>query len=80
MSYTLLRTGLIAKPRLCIRGHRYIDFDFAQELAIGVEHLDAAISTIRNIDVALGVGRDTVRCVEQTWSRILSSLWCRLAP
>src|SRR5262245_42092641 len=66
LSYTLLCTGLVPKPRLCIRRHRYVDFDFAQELPVGVEDLNATIPAIGDIDVSLGVGGDTVRRVEHS--------------
>src|SRR3954462_6964205 len=44
------------------------------ELAIGIEHLDAAVLTIGNVQIALGVDNDAMRGVE------LARLGTPLAP
>src|SRR5262249_58466100 len=51
----------IADRRFGIRRHRHIDYDLAQEVTVVVEHLDAVIAAIGDIDIAIGVGRDRVR-------------------
>src|ERR1700676_5301979 len=43
---------------------RHIDLDLPQDLAVGIEYLDASIAAIRHVDIALGVGRDAVRRIE----------------
>jgi hypothetical protein len=37
-----------------------------QQLSLAVEHLDAPVAAVRNVDVALRVGGDAVRRVELT--------------
>ena len=39
----------------------YVDLDLPQQLALAVEHLDAPVATIRDVDIALRIGRDAVR-------------------
>ena len=43
---------------------RHVDLHFTQEGAVAVEHLDAPIVAVADIDVALGVGGDAVDEVE----------------
>ena len=84
------RTRRLGKPRArCFelrkvrnrsdRGYRgriegHIDFDLSQQPALAVEHLDAPIATVRDVDVALRIGGDAVRRIE------LARLVAGLAP
>ena len=43
---------------------RHVDGDRAQELAVAVEDLDAAVEAVGDVDVALRIGGDAVRRVE----------------
>jgi len=67
-----------AHPRLNSRWHRNVDGDFALELAIRVEHLDAAVAAIAYVDVALGVRRDGVGQIE--FSRLIVPVAPLLGP
>jgi hypothetical protein len=39
-------------------GHRHVDHHLPFEIAVAVEHLDAMIAAIGDIDIAVIVGRD----------------------
>ena len=56
--------GFVADHHAGIGRHRHIDGDLAQELAVAVEHLDAPVAAVGDIDIALGVGADAVRRAE----------------
>ena len=43
---------------------RHVDGDLAEEFAVAVEDLDAAVAAVGDVDVSLGVGGDAVRRVE----------------
>src|ERR1043166_4939750 len=64
----------ISEPGLGVRRDRYVNRDFALDGAFRIEHLNPAIPTIRDIDVALRVGRDAVRRIE------LARLRAAIAP
>src|SRR5258708_4044082 len=51
-----------------------IDSDSADEFSVGIEDLDAAVATVGDVDVVLGIDGDAVRGVE------LTGLIARLAP
>ena len=51
---------LVADDLIRIGRHRRIDRHLAQELAIAVEDLDAAVAAVGNIDVSGGVRRDAM--------------------
>ena len=50
--------------RLGTRRHRHVDADLAQQVAFAVEHLDAAVAAVGDVDIALRVGGDAMRRVE----------------
>src|SRR5882724_5127097 len=58
---------LVADSRARVSVDRDINNDLAEEFAVPVENLDAAITSISNINVALAVHRDAVGCVELPW-------------
>ena len=43
---------------------RHVDRDLAEEFAVAVEDLDAAVAAVGHVDVSLRVGGDAVRRVE----------------
>ena len=66
--------GNLADRGLGVRRHRHVDDELAQEFAVAVEHLDAVVAAIGDIDIAVGVGRDRMRGVE------LAGLLAAVAP
>ena len=43
---------------------RHVDGDLAQKLSLSIEHLDSAVTTIRNLDISLSVERNAMRSIE----------------
>src|SRR5215831_13039596 len=64
----------VANRWTSIRGCRHIDRDLPEKLSLPVENLDAAIATVRNVHLALGIDGNVVRRVE------LAGFSTRLAP
>src|SRR5205823_9713558 len=60
----LRRIGRRADRRTRAGRYRHRDLDLAQELAVAVEDLHAAVAAIADVDVSLRVRRDGVRGVE----------------
>src|SRR5207247_11157064 len=58
------RTRLVAERRTGVRINWHVDGDLAQELALVVEHLDAAVTAVRHVDAPLRVLRNAMRSVE----------------
>src|SRR5882672_7651391 len=52
-----------------VRRHRHVDRERAQQLARGVEHLDAAVAAVGDVHAILRVDRDRVQRVELARSR-----------
>src|SRR5260370_8351488 len=51
--------GFLADGRDCARIiKRHIDRDLTEEFAVAVEHLDASVATVGDVDISLRVGRD----------------------
>src|SRR5262249_33973245 len=61
----------VAVGRARRRIRRNVDCEHAQELAFGVEHLDAPIGAIAHVDVVVAVARDGVRGTELPRTRSL---------
>ena len=59
-------------------GERHVDRELAEELSVGVEHLNATIRAIGDVDVALRVVGDGVQDVELR--RVRAALAPRLHP
>src|SRR4051794_2746568 len=72
------QVGLVADSRARIRIERNIDLDFALEGAVAIEHLDAPVVAIPDIDIALRIGGDGMHQVEL--ARPLALLAPRLDP
>src|SRR5713101_1334294 len=51
---------------------RHVDRELALERPLAVEHLDAPVAAVRDVDVALRIGGDRVRCVELAGLRALA--------
>ncbi len=58
----LVRHGADRRPR--VRRHRHVDGELALEIAVAVEHVNAPIAAIRDVDIVVGVDRDAVRRME----------------
>jgi hypothetical protein len=43
---------------------RHVDGDLAQKLSLSIEHLDSAVTAIRNVDISLSVERNAMRSIE----------------
>src|SRR3982074_1388680 len=43
---------------------RHVDGDLAQTLSLSIEHLDSAVTAIRNVDISLSVDRNAMRSIE----------------
>src|SRR5712675_1719618 len=43
---------------------RHVNGDLAQKLSLSIEHLDSAVTAIRNVDISFGVERNAVRSIE----------------
>src|SRR5207302_9993999 len=56
--------GCLAERGAGIRIERNIDLDLAQTRPLAVEHLNAAVVAVSDIDIALRVGRDGVYQIE----------------
>ncbi len=56
-----VRRRCVADQRLAARRRGYVDLHDAQHFAGAVEHLDAGITAVADIDVALGVRGDGMR-------------------
>ena len=70
---------LVADRRLARSSvERHVDLHFTPEIAVAVEHLDAPVVAVADIDVALRVGRDGVHEVEL--ARALAALAPGLDP
>src|SRR5205814_2379991 len=57
-------TRLVAERRTGVRINGHVDGDLAQELALVVEHLDAAVTAVRHVDAPVRVHRNAMRSVE----------------
>src|SRR5215472_1674154 len=60
--------GLAAEPGLGIRGRRHIDLHLAKEGPFVIEHLDASVSAVGNVDISLSIGGNVVWRVKLTRS------------
>src|SRR5438876_386994 len=72
------RARLVADGRTGGRINGHVDGDLAQELALAVEHLDAAVTAVRHVDAPLRVHCNAMRSVEL--SRAVAGLAPRLEP
>src|SRR5215472_2239068 len=61
---TLRKVGLVADRGPGILIVRHIDLDDILEIALAIEHLNAAIAAIGDINLAGGVGGDGMHCIE----------------
>ena len=66
--------GYFSDRRFGVRRHRHVDGELAQEFSLAVEHLDAPVAAIGDINIIVGVGGNRVRGVE------LAGLLAALAP
>src|ERR1700689_4029969 len=60
--------GKVADGNRTIRRCGYIDLDRVEQLARGIEDLDADVAAIRNINAILQIDRDGMQIVELTGS------------
>ncbi|OIQ64378.1 hypothetical protein GALL_540710 [mine drainage metagenome] len=70
--------GNLADRWPCIRRHRHVDGELAQEFSVLVEHLNPVVAAIGDVDVIVGIGRDRVRGIELTG--FLAAIAPRLQP
>lgn len=56
------------------RIERYVDRDLTQQLALAVEHLDAPVAAVRDVDVSLRIGGDAVPTVRRRAARVSALL------
>src|ERR1700687_5880724 len=70
--------GLVADRRASVRLNRHVDRKLALKLAVTVEHLDATIPAVGNIDVAFSIRSDAVGHTKL--SRLVPGFAPRLHP
>src|SRR5258706_6591323 len=73
-----VRIRLVADRGASVAVERNVDRDGAQEVAVAVEHLDAPVEAIGDVDVSLRIGGDVVGRIEL--ARFVTAIAPRLQP